>query len=52
MMRLCIFVGTLIGGYAGWFLGEAFGLGVAFILSGVGSLVGIYAGWKVGLRFL
>jgi hypothetical protein len=50
--KLCIFVGTTIGGYAGWLLGDAVGLGFgwAFVLSGVGSMAGVYAGWKVAQR--
>jgi uncharacterized membrane protein YfcA len=50
--RLCIFTGTLLGGYAGWALGDKLGfdLIVAFILSGAGSLVGVYAGWKVARK--
>jgi len=51
MMKLCIFAGTTIGGYVGWFLGDRFGFGVAFVLSSVGSLVGVYAGWKLGMHF-
>jgi hypothetical protein len=51
MMKLCIFVGTTLGGYLGWWLGEYFGFGAAFALSGLGSLAGVYAGWKVGLRY-
>ncbi|HUR59846.1 MAG TPA: hypothetical protein VM029_19150 [Opitutaceae bacterium] len=52
MLKLCIFAGTTIGGYAGWALGDAFdlGMGWAFVLSGVGSLVGVWAGWKLGRK--
>lgn len=52
MNRLCIFTGTLLGGYAGWALGDKLGLDLigAFLLSGVGSLVGVYAGWKVARK--
>lgn len=48
MMKLCIFVGTSVGGYAGWGLGELFGWGffANFLLSGAGSVVGVWAGWK------
>jgi len=49
--KLCIFVGTTIGSYAGWFLGDRFGFFTAFILSGVGSIVGVYAGWKIARKF-
>jgi hypothetical protein len=53
MLKLAIFVGTTIGGYLGWWAGEAvgFGFGGAFLISGVGSMVGVYAGWKVGRKF-
>jgi hypothetical protein len=51
MMKLCNFVGTALGGYAGWFLGDRFGCGVAFVLSGVGRLAGVCAGWTVERRF-
>ncbi len=52
MNRLCILVGTTLGGYAGWALGEAVGLGFggAFALSGIGSLAGVYAGWKLARK--
>lgn len=50
--KLCIFVGTTIGGYAGWALGDAFGLGFGwdFVISGVGSMAGVYAGWKLAQK--
>jgi uncharacterized membrane protein YfcA len=50
--KLCIFVGTAIGGYAGWALGEMLdlGFGWAFGLSGVGSIVGVWAGWKLAQK--
>jgi hypothetical protein len=51
--KLCIFVGTTVGGYAGWYLGEACGLGFvgAFLVSGVGSVAGVYGGWKLARKF-
>ena len=53
MNKLCIFAGTTIIGYAGWFLGGALGLEFfgSFVLSGLGSLVGVWAGWKLAQRF-
>jgi hypothetical protein len=52
MTKLCIFAGTMIGGYGAWFAADAVGLGFgwAFVLSGVGSLVGVWAGWKIAQR--
>jgi uncharacterized protein YcfJ len=52
MMKLAIFVGTMLGDYTGWWAGEAFGLGFgwAFVLSGNGSMAGVYAGWKVARK--
>ncbi|MEO7600262.1 MAG: hypothetical protein ABIV50_15110 [Opitutus sp.] len=53
MNKLCIFVGTLVGGYGGWYAGEALGLGFGwcYAISGVGSIVGVYLGWKFARRF-
>ena len=51
--KLCILVGTTIGGYAAWALGDSvlgLGFGWSFVLSGVGSLVGVWAGWKLAQK--
>ena len=52
MTKLCILVGTTIGGYAGWALGDALGLGFAwsFVISSVGSIAGVYYGWKLARK--
>jgi len=52
MNKLCILVGTTIGGSVGWWAGDALGLGFgwAFVLSGIGSLAGVWAGWKVARK--
>jgi hypothetical protein len=52
MMKLCIFAGTTILGYAAWYLGELlhFEFFGCFLLSGVGSIVGVWAGWKLARR--
>ncbi|OIR07396.1 hypothetical protein GALL_103530 [mine drainage metagenome] len=54
MTKLCIMIGTTIGGYAAWGIGAALGFGFMtnFILSGVGSVVGVYLGWKFAQRFV
>jgi hypothetical protein len=50
MMKLCIFAGTLVGGYVGGFLCSSFGLMTEMFASGVGSIIGVYLGWKLALR--
>ncbi|MDD3179449.1 MAG: hypothetical protein PHQ04_03770 [Opitutaceae bacterium] len=50
MLKLFPLGGAMLGGYVGWFLGDRFGFGVAFVLSSIGSLVGVYLGWKLALR--
>ncbi|MFI5357311.1 MAG: hypothetical protein ACHQ4G_08250 [Opitutales bacterium] len=52
MTKICIFVGTTIGSYGGWYLGDVlgWGLGGAFIVSGVGSVLGVYLGWKLAKK--
>ncbi len=53
MNKLCIFIGTLVGSYAGWAMGDSLlglGFGWAFVLSGVGSVAGVYAGWKLARK--
>jgi hypothetical protein len=48
--KLCIFVGTTVGGYAGGFLFYGYGIMTQVVASGVGSLVGVYFGWKLARR--
>ena len=51
-MKICIFIGTNIGGGIGWAVGQPFGLMPAFIISGIGSVMGVYAGWWAARRWL
>lgn len=53
MVKLCIFVGTSVGGLAFGYAGDALGMSFlwSFILSGVGSVLGVYAGWKIAQHF-
>jgi hypothetical protein len=51
-VKLFIFIGTNIGGWLGWAMGEHFGFMTAFIVSGLGSAVGVYAGWWAARRWL
>ena len=47
MNRLCIFVGMIVLGWVGWWLGEKIGFMTAFLLSGLGSVIGVYVGWRI-----
>ena len=49
--RLYTFVGTAIGSYAGWYVGAAFGMMTAFMLSIVGTGVGFYFARKVAIHY-
>jgi hypothetical protein len=52
MNKLCIFVGMMVVGYAGWWLGAKMSFFAAFALSSLGNLVGIYLGWRVNRDYL
>ena len=52
MRKLLIFIGMTVGGWAGWALGERFGIMTAFILSTLGSLAGVILGWRIGRDYL
>ncbi len=53
MNKICILIGTTIGGCSGWWLGEALGWDFFpnFMASGIGSLVGVYVSWKLAQKF-
>ena len=51
-MKLLIFVGVNLGGFAGWEAGAPFGVMTAFLVSGLGSVIGVYAGWWTARRYL
>jgi hypothetical protein len=52
MNKLCIFGGTTVFGYAGWFVGELLGFDFfgCFLLSGLGSILGVWLGWKLAQK--
>ena len=52
MNRLLGFLGATIGGYAGWALGDRFGVMTAFMLSMVGTGLGIYVGRRIARAML
>ena len=53
MNKLCIFGGTMIFSYVGWYLGVLLGFEFfgCFLVSGVGSVAGVWLGWKVAQHF-
>jgi hypothetical protein len=53
MTRLLIFIGMIVGGYVGWWLGDYLDLGLmgVFLVSSLGSAAGVFLGWKVGQGF-
>ena len=53
MMKLCIFVGTALGGFVFGYGADMLGCSFlwSFVISGVGSVVGVYAGWKVAQHY-
>ena len=52
MRKFSIFMAVNIIGAIGWWLGSSFGMGTAFLLSGVGSLVGVWVGWRLYETYL
>jgi uncharacterized membrane protein len=51
MTRLLAFLGATIGGYAGWAIGEPFGMFSAFVVSIVLTAAGGYYGRKMGKHY-
>jgi hypothetical protein len=51
MVKLAAFVGSTIGGYIGWALGDRIGLMTAFILSMLGTGLGMYYGAKIAREY-
>ena len=52
MKKLCLFIFITMGGYLGWWLGEAIGLMTAYFLSVVGSLAGVLVGCAINRKYL
>jgi hypothetical protein len=49
-----MFIGMVVGGYAGWWLGDYFdfGLMATFLVSTLGSAVGVYVAWRIMRDYL
>jgi hypothetical protein len=52
MTKLCIFGGTTVASYLGWWLADRCGCGFfgQLIWSGIASMFGVYAGWKLARK--
>lgn len=46
------FVGALVGGTVGWWLGSYVGIMTAFVLGTVGTGVGVYVGIRVARHYM
>lgn len=51
MKKLFVFLGSTVGSYIGWWLGEDFGFMTAFILSMVGLGAGMWLGARYAQRY-
>ena len=47
MSKLLSLIGAIIGGTAGWWLGQRVGVMTAFCLSVVGTAAGVYVGRRI-----
>jgi predicted esterase YcpF (UPF0227 family) len=51
MRKMLAFIGSTIGGYIGWWLGNYFGFMTAFILSMVGTGLGMYWAYRAAANY-
>ncbi len=53
MNRLCIFMGMIVFGGIGWWIGAKLGgFMTALWISSLGSIVGVYVGWRINRDYL
>jgi len=53
MNRLCIFIGMVVFGWIGWWIGSKLGdFMTAYWISSLGSIVGVYVGWRTNRDYL
>lgn len=54
MSRKFIYIGMILGGWAGWWVGDRVGLGImgAFLTSSVGSFAGLFGAWWLTQNYL
>jgi hypothetical protein len=51
MKKLCVMIGSTIGGSLGWAAGAPIGTMTAFMISMVGTGIGMYAGFRFADRY-
>ena len=53
MIKLFIWIGVFVGGWAGWFLGDLIGFEFfgCFMISSIGSIAGVFIGWKIAADY-
>jgi putative Mn2+ efflux pump MntP len=52
MKKIVLLTSITIFSWAGWMLGDRFGVMTAYMISFAGSLVGVYLGVKVNRNYL
>jgi hypothetical protein len=52
MKKLCIFLGMIVFGWIGWWIGAKIGLTTAYVLSTLASMAGVYIGWRIYRDYL
>jgi hypothetical protein len=52
MSRLCIFIGIVVFGWLGWWIGARFGFMTGFFASTIGNIIGVYVGWRINRDYL
>lgn len=54
MSRKLIYIGMIVGGWAGWWLGDRIGLGLmgSLLVSTLGSFAGVYLAWRLTRDYL
>lgn len=51
MKKVCVLIGSTIGGSLGWAAGSGIGFMTAFMISMIGTGIGMYAGFRVAERY-
>ena len=53
MSRLCIYMGMIVFGWIGWWIGSKFGgFMTSLIVSSIAGIIGVYIGWRINNDYL